>query len=91
MQSKLCQPKLFSAIPVARLIILRGTARKAVHKMAAVELAPQGLAEGEADTSPEGAPTAQTEETRAGWCAIGAWEKGTLSTAASPLTSRQRR
>ncbi len=85
------QSKLFSATPVAKLIILHRIACKAVHKMAAVELALQGLAEGEEDTSPEGAPTPQTEETRAGWCAIGAWKKGTLSTAAPPLTSRQRR
>ena len=62
MQSKLCQPKLFSVLPVAKLIIMLGTARKAVHNMAAGELALQGLIEDEAGTSPEGAPVAQTEE-----------------------------
>ncbi len=64
MQSKLCQPRLFSATPVAKLIIMLGTAR--------MDLAPQGLTEGEAGTSPEGALAAQTEEIRADWCTIGA-------------------
>ena len=72
MQSKLCQPNLSSVLPVAKLIIMLETARKAVHNLAAGELAPQGLIEDEADTSPEGAPAAQTDEIGPRWCAIGA-------------------
>ena len=72
MQSKRCQPNPSSVLPVVKLTILLGTARRAVHNLAMGELAPQGLVEDEADTSPEGALAALTDEIGPRWCAIGA-------------------
>ncbi len=50
--------------------ILLGTALRAVHNLALMELAPKGLVEDEADTSPEGALAALTDEIGPCWCAI---------------------
>ena len=57
---------------MVKLTILLGTARRAMHNLARGELAPQGLVKDEADTRPEGALAALTDEIGPRWCAIGA-------------------